>query len=67
MGFGPEWSIAFDVAENQYRARLAELGASNLAEVAAEHRGIEQELGRIEADVIPEIKRIEAEIEALEE
>ena len=65
-GIRTEWSTAFDVAENQYRARLAELGASNLAEVAAEHRGIEQELGRIEADVIPEIKRIEAEIGALE-
>ena len=65
-GIRAEWNIAFNVAEDQYRARLAELGATNLAEVAAEHRGVEQELTRIETGVKPEIDRIEAEIVALE-
>jgi DNA repair ATPase RecN len=60
--FRTEWNTAFDVAEKQYRARLAELGATNLAEIAAEHRGVEKELARIEADVQPEIERIESQI-----
>ena len=65
-GISTEWNTAFDVAEDRYRARLADLGVTNLAEVAAEHRGVEQELTRIETGVKPEIKRIEADIEALE-
>ena len=64
--FRSEWNAAFDLAENQYRDRLAELGAIDLAEVAAEHRGIEQELTRIETSVKPEIEQIETEITSLE-
>ena len=65
-GIRTEWNTVFDVAADKFRARLAELGATNLAEVAAEHRGVEQELTRIETVVKPEIERIEAEIGALE-
>ena len=65
-GIRIEWNIAFDAAEDQYRVRLAELGATNLAEVAAEHRGVEQEVTRIEIGVKPEIERIDSEVGALE-
>ena len=65
--FRTEWNSAFDIADNQYRARLAELGVANLAEVAAEHRGVEQELTRIETIVQPEIQRIKTQIAKLED
>ena len=61
-----EWDAAFDVAKGIYRVRLAELGATNLAEIAAEHRGVEQELARIQTSVRPAIERIAAEIATLE-
>ena len=50
----------------QYRARLTELGAANLAEAAAEQRREEQELTRIETDIEPEIQLIKSEMAALE-
>ena len=66
-GHRTEWNTAFETAENQYRAHLAELGAANLAQAADELRSVEQELARIEASVEPEIKRIESEIASLED
>ena len=65
-GIRTEWNAAFDAAENRYRARLAELGATALSEVAAEQRHVESEIARIETTVEPEMERIEAEIGSLE-
>ena len=65
-GYRTEWNTAFEIAENQYRARLAELGAANLAEAATEQRRVEQELTRIETSIEPEIEQIESEITSLE-
>ena len=65
-GYQTEWNTAFEIAEIQYRARLAELGAANLAEAAAEQRRVEQELTRIETDIEPEIELIKSEITSLE-
>ena len=65
-GYRTEWDKAFETAENQYRARLAELGVTDLAEVAAEHRGVEEELTRIETSVQPEIEQIDLELASLE-
>ena len=61
-----EWNTAFVNAENQYRARLAELRATDLAGVAAEHRGVEKALTGIETSVLPEIEQIESAIASLE-
>ena len=65
-GYETKWNTAFDIAEIQYRARLAELGAANLAEAAAEQRSVEQELTRIETDIEPEIELIKSQITTLE-
>ena len=65
-GIRTEWKSAFDVAEDQYRVRLAKLGAADLAAVATEHRGVEQEITRIETISKPEIQRIDAQIGLLE-
>ena len=65
-GYRTEWNTAFKIAENQFRTRLAELGAANLAEAAAEQRSVEQELARIETSIEPDIKWIESEITSLE-
>ena len=65
-GYRTEWNTAFEIAEEQYRARLTELGAANLAQAAAEQRSVEEELTRIETSVEPEIMRIESEITSLE-
>ena len=61
-----EWNTAFEKAEEQYRARLAELGADNLAQAAAELRRVERDLTHIETSVEPEIEQIESKIESLE-
>ena len=61
-----EWNAAFEIAKNQYLARLGELGAEGLEQIAAELRGVEQGLARIESSVDPEIKQIESEITTLE-
>ena len=61
-----EWNRAFKNAENQYRARLAELGATDLAGVAAEHRGVEKALTRIKTSVQPKIEQVESKIASLE-
>ena len=65
-GYRTEWDTAFDIAEKQYRARLAELGAANLEQAAVEQRSVEQELTRIETSVKPEIEQIRSEITTLE-
>ena len=61
-----EWNLAFNVAENKYRARLAVLRVTNLADIAAEHREIEQKAADIETSVKPEIRHIVANIRTLE-
>ena len=61
-----EWNRAFKNAENQYRARLTELGATDLAGVAAEHRGVEKALTRIKTSVQPKIEQVESKIASLE-
>lgn len=65
-GYRSEWNTAFEAAEERYNARLAELGAANLAEAAAELRGVELELTRIETGVEPKIEEIRSEITSLE-
>ena len=57
-----EWNSAFETADNLYRTRLADLGATNLAQAAAEQRGVEQKLAHIVNIVESEIERIETEI-----
>ena len=66
QGYQSEWNAAFKIAENQYLARLAELGAGDLEQIAAELRSVEQSLARIDTTVDPEIERIESEITSLE-
>ena len=61
-----EWNDAFENADRIYRARLAQLGAANLNQAAAEQRSVEQELRRIETVIEPEIVKFESEMEALE-
>ena len=65
-GYRTEWNNAFEIADNQYRARLAELGAANLDQAAAEQRSVEKELTHIETAIEPEIERIQKEIADLE-
>ena len=64
-GYRIEWNTAFEIAKNQYRARLAELGAANLDQVAAEQRSVERDLTHIETSVEPAIEQIESEIASL--
>ena len=66
QGYQSEWNAAFKIAENHYLARLAELGAGDLEQIAAELRGVEQSLARIDTTVDPEIERIKSEITTLE-
>ena len=40
-----EWNAAFEIAKNQYLARLGELGAEDLEQIAAELRGVEARSG----------------------
>ena len=65
-GYRTEWNEAFEIAEKQYIARLAELGAENKEAIAVELRSVNQELSRIETVVNPEIQRIESQIKSLE-
>ena len=44
-GYRDEWDSAFEAAESEFRARLAELGAADLAEAAAEKRGVDEKSG----------------------
>ena len=60
-----EWNSAFEIAESEFRARLAELGAADLAEAAAEKRGVEGKLANIETVLEPEIIQIESAITSL--
>ena len=59
------WDLAFETAQVNYRDRLSELGATDLAAVAEEHRRIAQELTRIGTIVDPEIVSVSDEIAAL--
>lgn len=61
-----EWDIEFEIADNRYRARLAEIGAINLDQIATELRGVENDLTLIANIIEPKIKRIETEIAELE-
>ena len=62
-----EWSTAFEVAENRFRARLIELGITDRAEAAAEQRGIEEKIERIQTKVKPEVKQVKLDIKSLED
>ena len=62
-----EWEKAFESGESRYRDQLDELGTLSLTQAAAEKRGAEGRLARIETIVEPEIARIESEINQLEE
>ena len=61
-----EWNRAFEIAKDRYRARLAELGVTNLEQVAAEQRDVAQKLTHITTFTEPEIVGIETEIAMLE-
>ena len=65
-GYRNEWNSEFEIANNRYRARLAELGVDNLDQVAAEQRSVDEKLTRIETIIEPEMKRIDSEIAVLE-
>ena len=62
-----EWNREFETADSLYRTRLADLGAADLAQAAAEQRGVEQELVHIATTVEPEIGRMNNEIIVLED
>ncbi len=64
-GHRGEWDTAFEIAESEFRARLAELGAADLAEAAAEKRGVEEKLAHIVGVVEPEISRIRVAMASL--
>ena len=64
-GYRGEWNSAFEIAESEFRARLAELGAADLAEAAAEKRGVEEKLAHIMAVIEPEITQVESAITSL--
>lgn len=59
------WDSACEVSENQYRVRLTELGATNLAQVAAEKRAVEEKLTHLGTVVEPEIRQIELAMSSL--
>ena len=61
-----EWNREFETADSLYRTRLADLGATDLAQAAAEQRGVEQKLVHIATTVEPEIGRMKGEIIVLE-
>ena len=61
-----EWNAALAIGERQYRARLAELGAANRAQAAAEQRSVAEDLSRIETIVEPEILQLRSKITSLE-
>ena len=62
-----EWNREFETADSLYRTRLADLGAADLAQAAAEQRGVEQKLVHIATTVEPEIGRMKNEIIVLED
>jgi hypothetical protein len=64
-GYRDEWDSAFEVAESEFRARLAELGAADLAEAAAEKRGVDEKVAHIMAVIEPDIAHIESAITSL--
>ena len=64
-GYKYEWNSGFEIAESEFRARLAKLGAADLAEAAAEKRGVEEKLAHIMAVIEPEIAHIESAITSL--
>ena len=66
-GFRAEWDAAFQIAEDQYHERLAQLGAANREDAAVENRSLEEELRRMQNNVEPEIEQIESKITLLEE
>ena len=53
QGYQSEWNAAFKTAEKHYLARLAELRAGDLEQIAAELRSVEQSLARIDTTVRP--------------
>ena len=66
QAYRTDWDKSFQKADNRYRARLAEIGAANLEQAAAEQRSVEKDLTHIATIIEPEIERIEKEIRVLE-
>ena len=64
-GYRTEWDAAFDIAEENYHKRLADLGAASLRQAAAEQRRVDQELTRIENTIKPKITQTDAAIASL--
>ena len=65
-GYRTEWNKAFEIADKEYRAHLAHLGAADLDQAASEQRSVERELTHIETIIEPNIEGIKKEITALE-
>lgn len=59
------WEKAFDGAVENYRKRLAEIGADSLASAAEEQRDVGSRLSQILSEVLPEIEAIRARQAAL--
>ncbi len=66
QSYRTDWDKSFQKADNRYRARLAEIGAANLEQAAAEQRSVEKDLTHIATVIEPEIERIKKEIRVLE-
>ena len=59
------WSSGYEAADKEYRERLSQLGASNLAEAAEELRQIEKALDQLSNSVEPTIGRIREDMDSL--
>ena len=66
-GYRSEWDDAFEIAENEFYARLIELEAENLDQASAEQRSINEKLTYIETTIEPEIEEIGTTITLLQE
>ena len=66
QAYRSKWNCAFKDADDKYRARLAELEAASLEDVATQHRCVEQELTHIKNSVEPEIQQLESDRAVLE-
>ena len=61
-----EWQAALQDSERQFRARLAEIGAEDLAQAAAELQSVNRELIRLEATIEPAISKAESDLSSLQ-
>ena len=61
-----EWEVALQASERQFRARLAEIGAEDLAQAAAELQSVNRDLIRLEATIEPNIAKAESDLSSLQ-